>query len=636
MNEPRNPFALGRSESIDSDSVFLQLFEPVILDVFPTDDLFAKIHIIRSAPGGGKTSLLRLFTPGVLQALYSYRSSEAYKDLYSQLVGLGAFDENGPQLLGVMLSCSRAFADFEDLPLEPRSRARLLTALLNAKILLAALRGALALRQRSFPRDLGLVTFNVEPDTAPTLDGQPFPTAGPAVYAWAQRVEREVYDAANSFRPLVQPPPGHEELFSLRLIGEGRLRVEGAPVARHSLLMIDNVHELTARQREHFLQLVFADSMPRHVWFAERLSALPPTEMLNSGAVTGRDNVVILLEEFWRERRRRLEKLLLNIADRRSRYARDTDVHEFAPHLEDSLDGVHWSQAFVGALRSIEERVRVQAAARPTFSEWVASRATTTGTPRERATAWRVLEILMARELRDSQMLLEMPLSEDELLSKDDSSVSAAAELFLAREAGVPYYYGPTTLASLASFNIEQFLRLAGGMFEELISAALIRQPSTLRADRQERVLEKAVRERWLDVPNRVEYGRDVQRLLDAIGEFSRWQTYLPNAPYAPGVTGIGITMVDRDVLRNPVGPMNHEYEHLSRVISAALSHNLLEAYLDVKCKGKTWMLLYLNRSLCVRFQLPLQYGGWRPKNLRDLAGWLQSGFRVPSGGSLL
>ncbi len=632
MNEPRNPFALGRAETIDSDSVFLQLFEPVILDVFPTSDLFSKIHVIRSAPGGGKTSLLRLFTPGVLQALYAYRSGDAYKDLYTQLVGLGAINDAGPQLLGVMLSCSPAFAAFEDLALEPRPKGRLLTALLNAKILLTAIRGALMLRHRTFPRDLGSLTL--DSDVGTSVENQPFPLDGPAIYEWAQRVEREVYDAAHSFSPLTQKLPGHDELFSLRLIG--RLQVDGKPVARHTLLMVDNVHELTASQRQHLLQLVFADSTPRHVWLAERLSALPPSEMLSPGAAAGRDSVVVRLEEFWRDRHRRLEKLLLNIADRRSRYARDTDVHSFAPHLEESLDGGEWDAAFDAAFQRIEARVRAQVAGKPSFADWLTSRQTASGVPRERATAWRALEILVERELRRSQILLDLPLSEDELLSKDDSQVNAAAELFLAGEAGVPYYFGPGTLASLASFNIEQFLRLAGAMFEELISAALIRQPSVLRADRQQRVIEKVTLERWADIPNRVEHGRDVKRLLEAIGEFAKSETYRPNAPYAPGVTGIAVTMEEREILRRPEGPVNREYAHLARVLSAALSHNLLEAHTDIKTKGKMWMVLYLNRSLCTRFNLPLQYGGWRGKSLRELLGWLQKGYRPAPKGSLL
>ena len=64
MREPRNPFRLRRAESIDTETSFLSLFEPGILEVIPTAGFWETVHILRSAAGGGKTSLIRLFTPG--------------------------------------------------------------------------------------------------------------------------------------------------------------------------------------------------------------------------------------------------------------------------------------------------------------------------------------------------------------------------------------------------------------------------------------------------------------------------------------------------------------------------------------------------------------------------------------------
>jgi hypothetical protein len=66
MRESRNPFRLRRAESIDTDAAFLALFEPGILEVLPEGHWSQSVHIVRSAAGGGKTSLLRLFTPNSL------------------------------------------------------------------------------------------------------------------------------------------------------------------------------------------------------------------------------------------------------------------------------------------------------------------------------------------------------------------------------------------------------------------------------------------------------------------------------------------------------------------------------------------------------------------------------------------
>jgi hypothetical protein len=53
MKAPRNPFRLRRSESIDSEATFLNLFEPGILDILPVDVWNESVQVIRSAAGGG-------------------------------------------------------------------------------------------------------------------------------------------------------------------------------------------------------------------------------------------------------------------------------------------------------------------------------------------------------------------------------------------------------------------------------------------------------------------------------------------------------------------------------------------------------------------------------------------------------
>src|SRR5271165_1745968 len=124
MRETRNPFRLRRSENIDTDTSFLTLFEPSILEVLG-NTLPETVQAIRSAAGGGKTSLLRLFTPSVLQKLHARRGDEPVKELYGRLEELGVLDDKGPILLGVMLLCGRNYATLQDLPVEPTVRLRL-------------------------------------------------------------------------------------------------------------------------------------------------------------------------------------------------------------------------------------------------------------------------------------------------------------------------------------------------------------------------------------------------------------------------------------------------------------------------------------------------------------------------------
>lgn len=217
----------------------------------------------------------------------------------------------------------------------------------------------------------------------------------------------------------------------------------------------------------------------------------------------------------------------------------------------------------------------------------------------------------------------------------------SAAEFFIAQESNIPYYFGISRLATLSSSNIDQFLAFAGELFEEIVSASLLRRQSLLTPDRQESILKKVVQQRWEEIPRRILSGRDVQKFLLAIYQCAKWETNRPSAPYAPGVTGIALTMADRDKLIDPKFRSKHpEYNRLTLTLSTCLSHNLLEASLDRSQgqKGKTWMLLYLNRWLCLHFQLPLQYGGWRPQTLAELCMWFEQGFQPPkrNGGGLI
>ena len=86
--------------------------------------------------------------------------------------------------------------------------------------------------------------------------------------------------------------------------------------------------------------------------------------------------------------------------------------------------------------------------------------------------------------------------------------------------------------------------------------------------------------------------------------------------------------MKDREHLRNPEFlRRNPQYAVLADVIAASIANNFLEAQLDYSVKGDKWMVLNLNRLLCVSYDLPLGYGGFKERPLRDLHTWMMSGY---------
>jgi hypothetical protein len=636
MKESRNPFRLRRSESIDTDTAFLALFEPGILEFLPEQGWAESVHLFRSAAGGGKTSLLRLFTPSVLFALHAGRSQDTFKELHQRLADLGALGEDGPRLLGILLFCGRNYSMLQELDIDQGRKSRLFFGLLNARIALAALRSALTLKQLDFPKDLAHLRVEPAPDL-PSVEGVTLPCDGAALFAWAEQFEAKICSCLDSFGPLkAESLPGHDALHALVLLRPGGLTLDGRPVADRVLLMMDDIHKLTPGQRESLIQNVIESRSRVGVWIAERFEALNTQEMLASGAAEGRDyQRPVELEWYWRRYYARFEKVVLRVADRRVRAAADTELDTFRPCLEESLETPEWEPVFRRARDEVATRVRLRAGTSARFREWIAAREQMEGTPREQAIAWRTLEILIERELnRPAKGLFDetTALDEDELERKDDSSVQNAAELFLAREYDLPYYYGAGIVARVGSLNIQQFLGLSAELFEEIASAALLRRPATLSPKRQHDILKAAAKAYWDEIPRRVRHGRELRTFLESVGRFAYWYTYRPTAPNDPGVGGTAIRMSDRALLMDATYLRNRpDLRKFADILASALAHNLLVADLDYPCKREKWMVLNFNRLLCVHFDLPLGYGLYKERSLAELSRWVEHLYTAPA-----
>lgn len=639
MKDVRNPFRLQTAESIDSDADFLRLFGYGVLDLLPEDALTGRPLFIRSAPGGGKTSLLKLFTPSVLQHLVAMKGNVAVKELFGKLKGLGAVSEHDVNVLSVMLPCARTFPALADVALKPARAKRLLLALIDARVILGALRAILIARGLRFPDDLTRLTIVAPPgDHVPGLS---FPCDGVAVQQWAETVEQGVADLIDTLMsPEGAGPPGHDALLSLRLLDANCIQLDQKPFEARWLITFDDMQKLAPPQRTALLEVVVDQRARSTVWLAERFEALSTDELLAPGALSGRDHLVINLEREWRKGR--FEPAVKLIAERRARMAAESAganaPDAFAPTIEADLDAPAWQEKTQAALEVVRRRVEVLAASKAQYADWVRSRADVEGTVRHQLIKWRTLEILIVRQQGKKQMNLQFePLSAEELDDKDESDVRAAAELFLSREFGFPYYFGLSKLASLGSFNVEQFIRLAGDLFEESLASAVMRRRPHIPPERQQRILQDAYDTRVKDLPRRARNGREVLRFLDAVGQFCRDVTYQPNAPYSPGVTGVAILMDERETLLDPAHlAKNPSASAFAAILGTAIAHNLLHAEVDYKVKGNRYMVLYLNRLLCPKYELPLQFGGFRERPLREFIAWTDKGYRPSKSETLL
>lgn len=633
----RNPFRLQTAESIGSDADFLRLFGYGVLDLLPEDALTGRPLFIRSAPGGGKTSLLKLFTPSVLQHLVAMKGNEAVKELFGKLKGLGAVSDHDVNVLSVMLPCGRTFPAIADVGLSAARTKRLLLALIDARVIMGALRAIIIARGLRFPEDLNRVSVIAPLDTS--VPGLSFPCEGPAVQQWAETIEQGIADIIDTLMsPEGAGPQGHDELLSLRLLDADCIQLDGHSFKTRWLITFDDMQKLVPAQRAALLDVVVDQRARSTVWLAERFEVLSTQELLAPGALSGRDHLVINLEREWKKRFESAAKL---IAERRARMAAESAganaPDAFAATIETDLDGPVWQEKMQAALKVVRTRVETLAASKPLYSDWVRSRVEVDGTLRHQLIKWRTLEILIIRHIGKKQMFLFEPLSTEDLEDKDESDVRAAAELFLSKEFDFPYYFGMSKLASLGSFNVEQFIRLAGDLFEESLAAAVMRRRPQLTPKRQESILQGAYDKRVRDLSRRAKNGRDVLRFLDAVGQFCRDITYQPNAPYSPGVTGIAILMKEREMLLNPAYlAKNPSAAAFAALLGTAIAYNLLHAEVDYKVKGNRYMVLYLNRLICLKYELPLQFGGFREKPLREFIAWAEKGYRRSDGEVLL
>lgn len=252
--------------------------------------------------------------------------------------------------------------------------------------------------------------------------------------------------------------------------------------------MFDDVHRLSVTQRAFLVDTLLARRTPTPVWLAERNEALTPKELLSSGAREERDEIIIEIERYWRRSRRAaFERHALRVADRRTVMAPETSAASFAAMLSGPDD-----HAYQRILDSVEERMRAATEGRLEFSSWIEAQTERYANARERAIAVRALEIRIRRELAAAQMSLDMFVREEAALEEleqkrhEASNVRDAAELFLCHEYELPYYYGGERLTQLASSNLDQFLDMAGDLFEELSGAAVLRRSSALSPVRQE------------------------------------------------------------------------------------------------------------------------------------------------------
>lgn len=629
MSRLRNPFRLRASEKIESDVSFLRLYSPIVLEALSEKHkdgkLWNNVMYIHSSPGAGKTSLLRVFEPGTLNALLNSRSAADYKVLYNTLRRLEVLGEHNITTLGVTLVCTRNYEILEELDVSNAQKIRYFFSLLNSRIFLATLRAIVdyASSNSSFSEVLDNISYTFD-DRENYFKDLPTPCTGKELYAWASNIERKVYQAIDSFLPLEDlQPQGHDELFSLTVLKPEYFTINGVPINCRFLFMIDDGHKLSTLQRISLKKYIIERRGNFSIWVSERLEALDAMDNLRS--YIGRDYEVLNLERFWSDHQGKFEKVLANIADKRAASSTD-DVNSFKEYLENELEEEVLRNDFLESIQDTKNNILKITSFTNKFDKWLAYVENTEATPLERAILYKKLEILINRNVGKSQLAFEFPLTEEELLDKFKSDIEATSKLFLSQKSKIPYYYGFADIVKLSSNNIEQFLSFSGDVFEEMLSNRLSGYHINIGTKRQQKILTDVANNKWEEISKIVPYSSNVVAFLNKLAEACNKDTYKPNAPYAPGVTGFAIKHNKNIFDKNAYWYEDDVYVPLVNVISTCVAFNLLEIKeVNQGEKGKKWEVYYLNRWLCLKFNLPFAYGGWRHKYTDELLKWTKA-----------
>jgi hypothetical protein len=631
-----NPFLERVSDPTTSDLDFVRLFSPKILEKLEENAFKGGVHIFRSAPGAGKTTLLRAFTPVALRGFWNSRRSQELTESYQKLVALGVLSsQDGPQFLGVLLSCASGYADLP--PGADIKQEGLFRALFDCRIVLRTLRSLQSLLGLNLPDQLSSIHLTYGPEAA-DLKGIPRLTDAQRLADWAEKHEQRVYAQLDALVGQAIPDiPSHPQFEGTIWLQAVRFHFAGSLVAPNRLLMADDLHKLRRKQRALLIDELTVQRPAIPVWLAERSIALGD-ELLSQGARSGRDVSEYSLEEMWSGAKgtSQFTSFAQNILDRRMATQDIVPSHSFSQCLRGTLEaGENRAEIERGIQKFREDVKRHSESVR--YSTWLAlAEQHTKELTIDALIELYVTRILISRDEAKRQMTLDLALPSEELSDRDSSQVRGAAEIFIHEEVGVPYYFGLERLCVMATSNIEELLSLAAALYVGIQNKQVLRKPElNLSPGEQEKLLKQAAKEKLEFVPKNHTEGLRAKRLLDSIGTFCREKTFLPNAPYAPGVTGVRLSQYELASLSSSA-PVREINSPLKRVLSECTAENLLVAKPSAASTSReAGTIFYLNRTLCAHYDLPLQQGGWQDISIRDLIDWMERGLK-PSRSSRL
>jgi len=284
-----NPFFARASEYIELDDKFLNLFSPEVLNIFNQNTIWNNVTILRSSPEGGKTTLLKMFTPQILKKLKeTSKHDEHNREIYTELKKIGVYDDDGNiKVIGSLVPFNNEYMSIEFLNLNKAQKARVFFSLVNIRIILSTLQSISVLHGFKSITDYRRILFVFQNNLNLPVSIRSI-NNGIDLYNWACDQEEIICKEIDSvYTDKHRTIEGTDNLYSLDLFAPSNFSIDGQNLQEKILVMLDDVHNLSAFQRTRLVTTIIQKRPAVNTWVSERLKALIMDELFSEGNTEG-------------------------------------------------------------------------------------------------------------------------------------------------------------------------------------------------------------------------------------------------------------------------------------------------------------------------------------------------------------
>lgn len=652
-----NPFISSKNEEISDDEVFIRLFSPFVLELFKKHDLLTRISYIYSSPGGGKSTLLRVFSPTVLLNLSKKPSlnQDLYKILTQYDLIKNSKSKNFPNVLSIYYDIQE-LKTLEYLKITDGSKDRLFNAKLTVHIVMEVLSKIQILYQAENENiSLSDMRLNVKhiskvPSRLKSLVEYDEITCS-KLYKLCEEWDSEINKYLNSLmQDEYNEIPGSDFLY-FDILDENNLTISGnKPFFKYRFLMLDNFQKLTNRQRDYFQNQILDNRQSYSVLIANRLEGIPPNKLFNYDVDRERPTTEIFLERAWLQNKAKYKKFVTNICELRCAQSPNKikyGISEIKTHLGQNIDWRMFSSK-ISRLRDKklddyiaicqENRINPDAQILDLRKELA-----------DITQLYKIYEanIKLSKFIKEHNDELGLQTSLDGFFDKNESSSISIGNLMNTLSEGkqkgslnaakirskidlqAPLFYGWDDIVNLSTFNVYHFILICRILYDEILEMKLRdKEPLSISPMRQDNLLRKKSSDIWESiVEGRSKEEYITKYFLEGICQEINRYNELPNAPNEAKRSGIGIKAVevqnfvnrsvDEDSKFFRIDDLEHHMYFSLRF--AAIKNFILPLGVKQGPRDTHKQRYFVNKLLGVKFNLDLGYSNYLASDFKIL-----------------